>query len=135
MSLTNYAESALINHLLGKTAFAKPATVYVALFTADPGESGALTNEVPAARGYARQAITSSMSASSGGSQSSNTGTITFGPNTSVDWGTITYVALLDGNTLGAGNMLASGAVSVPRLYQVGDKAEFTAGDLAVLFD
>jgi hypothetical protein len=135
VSLSNYAESALINHLLGKTAFSMPATVYVALFTADPGEAGSLSNEVPAAHGYARSAITSNMSSSAGGSVSSNTASIVFGPNTSSDWGTITHVALIDSPTLGDGNILVSGELSVPRLIQVGDKAEFEIGDLDLAFD
>lgn len=135
MSLSNYTESKLINHLLGKAAFTMPATVYLALFTADPGEAGSLSNEVPTARGYARQAVTTAMSTSAGGAQSSNGSVITFGPNTSADWGTITHVALIDASALGTGNLLISGALAVSRLIQVGDKGEFEIGDLAVAFD
>lgn len=130
MSLTNYAETALLNHLLGKTAYTMPTTVYAALFTADPGEAGSLSNEVASGVGYARQAITSNMSASTGGSTSANTAAITFGPNTTTNWGTITHCALIDGGSLGSGNVLLKGALAASKAISVGDSFAFNIGAL-----
>ena len=40
-ALSNYAEGKLIDHLFRTASFAKPATLYFALFTTIPGEDGA----------------------------------------------------------------------------------------------
>lgn len=128
--MTNYLESALINHSLGKVAFTMPTTVYLALFTADPGEAGALTSEVPAGRGYARQAITTTMSTSSGGSTSSNSGVVTFGPCTGTAWGTITHVGVMDALT--GGNMLYKKAMPVSKTIDIADSLQFATGQLTL---
>lgn len=133
-ALTNYARSKLTNHLTGKTAFTMPTTVYAALFTADPTLAGTLTNEVAASRGYARQAITSTMGTSTGGSVSANAADILFGPDTASNWGTITHIAIMDGGTIGAGNMLAKIAAPTAKLVQVDDYYRIKAGDLTVPF-
>ena len=37
---SDYLESAIVNHIFRTDSFAKPATVYIALFTAAPSDSG-----------------------------------------------------------------------------------------------
>lgn len=104
-SLTNFGESAVVGHLCG-TAHTPAATVYLALFTADPGETGAMTNEVADANSYARTAITFGAAASRRVTQSAQ---VTF-PQASGSWGTVTHWGIVDSATRGAGNMLAYGA-------------------------
>jgi hypothetical protein len=116
--LANYAEGKLIEHLLRHVAYTSPTTVYLGLFTASPGESGDLTNEVAAGE-YARQPIT--FGAASDG-VCLNSADIAF-PAAVGDWGTITYLAILDAAS--GGNMLfygiASTAIHVtsPKIYKV----------------
>lgn len=133
--LTNYAETALTNHILGKAAYTMPTTVYLALFTADPTDSGTLTAEVPASRGYARQAITSTMSTSSGGSTSQNSADINFGPCVTTSWGTVTHIGIVDSATIGAGNLLFYGPVTASKAVAVGDSLRFAANNLTVSID
>lgn len=108
-SLSNYSENALLNHIFG-TAYSRPATVYLALCTADPGEAatGASMSEVANANNYARKAITFGAASSRRITQS---GGVTF-DTASGAWGTVTHWAIVDSITYGGGNVLAYGAFS-----------------------
>lgn len=127
-AMTDYLENALLDHVLGKTAFTKPSTVYLALFTSDPGETGSTAGEVatPGNDGYSRQAITSTMSAASGGS-SDNASAVTFGPATS-NWGTVTHVGFMDAST--GGNMLMHAAMPSSKTIETNDSLQFAIGQL-----
>lgn len=132
-NLSNYAEKKLCDHLLGLAAFTMP-TVYLALFTADPGEAGSLTAEVGSGIGYSRVSVTAAMGAANATTGTSlNDGVISVGPATA-DWGVITHAALIDGNTLGAGNILMSAALNSSRNIQNGDVFQFAANQLSVVF-
>lgn len=113
---SNYLEDILINAVLRNTAYTSPTTVYVALYTSDPGEDNSGTEL--AGNGYARQAIT--FGAPSNG-VTSNSGDVTFGP-ASASWGTVTHVGILDASTLG--NLLFYGPLSASKT--VGDTDSLT---------
>lgn len=100
--LSNYAENALLDHLLGIAAFTMPSPVYLAAFTAVTDAEAGTGTEVSGGS-YARVAITSLMSASVGGN-SSNTGAITF-PTATAGWGTVPYFAIMDASS--GGNALS----------------------------
>ena len=121
--LTKYASSKLTNHLLGKASFTMPTNVYLVLFTADPTTTGAFTNEVPASRGYARQAMTAVMATATAGGYSVSGSDVTLGLCTTADWGEITHIGLADSSTLGAGNLLTYQALAVDqkRTIKLGD--------------
>ena len=53
MSFSNYLENKVLLHVFGATAYTAPATLYVGLFTSNPGETGGGT-EVSGGS-YARQ--------------------------------------------------------------------------------
>ena len=135
MTASNYLESKLINHVLGKAAYTMPGGVYVALFTADPGEEGSLDDEVPSGVGYARQLVTADMTASVDGSMSVNGSDHAFGPCANSDWGTLTHAALMDSGTIGAGNVLASVALNASRVVKVGDDYKMPAGEIKLSFE
>lgn len=131
-AMSNYLENKLQDHVLGGPDYARPATVYVALFTADPGETGA-TGEVSGGS-YARAAVTNNSTnwpAASGGVKSNGT-TITF-PTATASWGTITHMAIFDAAT--AGNMLYHGALSASKTVGNGDTFDFPAGNISITFD
>lgn len=113
---TNYLENALLNHVLRNTAYTPPATVYLALLTADPGEGGALTEITGGS--YARQAI--AFGAPSGGVVS-NSGDIVF---TNMPAASITHVAIMDAST--GGNALYY--VPLPSPVNVANGVELTFG-------
>lgn len=121
--LSNYAENALVNHLLRNTALTPPTTVYLALFTAVTDAEAGTGTEV-AAGGYARQAVTFD-APSNGATQ--NGGNVDFGPLSGS--GTATHAAIFDAAT--AGNALtAIKALAAPKAWSDGDTIRFVAGDV-----
>lgn len=129
-SKSDYLENELLDHVLRNSAYSAPAAVYLALFTADPGEAGSLANEVSAGD-YSRQAITFGTAAASG--SISNTTLITFTAAAANNWGTITHWAICDAST--SGNVLYYGALDVSRAVGIGDSCEVPIGDLTVTED
>ena len=123
---SSYLENKIIDHILRNQSYTPPATIYVALFTADNGlEGGTITGEVSGGA-YARQSIT--LSAASGGA-SSNTADIPF-PTATADWGTITHVALMDAAS--GGNVLMHSALDASKTVNNGDTFKINSGDLDI---
>ena len=76
---SDYIEAAVINSMMRAQAFPSIPNVYLALFTADPTDTGSLVNEV-SYPGYARLITTGLWQAPSGPNNSTtNTAQITFG--------------------------------------------------------
>ncbi|MFA9271621.1 MAG: hypothetical protein ACEQSX_12855 [Baekduiaceae bacterium] len=126
MSLSNYLETALFNHVYRNTAYTSPTTVYVGLFTSNPGEAGSGT-EVSGGS-YARKAVTFGAPTDGVGS---NSAPVTFDEATA-DWGDLTHFATFDASS--AGNMLSYDALSAPKTIDDGDTAFFDTGDLVASF-
>lgn len=112
MSLSNYLETALLNHAFRGTPFTQPAGLYLALFTAAPGDAGG-GMEVSGG-GYARQSVSGSVS----GNTFSLAANVDFPPATG-SWGAISHVGVFDAAS--SGNLLVWGALSVPRTIADGD--------------
>jgi hypothetical protein len=128
---SNYLENKILDHVLTATAFTQPSR-FIALFTASPGEAGAFTNEISTSgTAYARQAVTFAAAAS--GSSATNA-TVTF-PTATANWGTITHVAIVDGDTEGAGNVLFYGAVTTSKTIETGDTFQISSGNLTISLD
>lgn len=132
MSKSNYLENEILDHVLGGGDYTRPATVYVSLHSADPGETGAseLTGN-----GYGRVAVTNNATnwpAASGGVKSNGVA-ITFAAATGSDWAAATHFGIHDAST--AGNPLYLGALTTPKTVQVGDTASFAIGELDVTED
>jgi hypothetical protein len=135
---SDYLENKVLDHVLrySTAPFTAPSTLYLALFLNTSGnaatnlEAGTLTDEVPTtgSTAYARKTITFG-AASTGTSTSS--ATVTFDTATA-DWGTITHVAIMDGATRGAGNVLFYGAVTTSKTIQTGDTFQVSSGNLSV---
>lgn len=133
MSFSDYLETKVLEHVVGKTAFTMP-TVYVGLSTADPLDDGTGLAE-PAGGAYARVATTpATWNAATVGAPSSidNAAAITF-PQATASWGTVTHFALFDAAT--AGNLLASGALTTSKTVGNGDTVKFDIAQLSVTLD
>lgn len=128
-SLTDYAENALIDHLLN-SAYTAPATVYLALCTADPTDAatGVSMNEVANSGGYQRTAISFGAAATRRVTQN---GTVTF-PQATGSWGTVTHWAIVDSQTYGAGNVLAHGALVEAKQIVSGNTPSVATGEVYV---
>ena len=126
MSFSNYLENKVLDHVFGGSAYTAPATLYVGLFTSDPGEAGAGT-EVSGGS-YARQTITFTVT----GSQASSSAAVEF-PTATASWGTITYAAVYD--AVSGGNLLASGALTTSKTIDSGDVVRIPSGDFDIDLD
>jgi hypothetical protein len=121
--LTNTFETTVLTWLLTTGSATRPTTWYVALFTDDPGESGAGT-EISGGS-YARTAVTFTVT----GDTASNSGAVEF-PAASTSWGTITHIGVMDAAT--SGNMIVYAALTASKTIASGDVFRIPAGDLDI---
>lgn len=126
MSLSNYLETKILDHVFGGTAYTAPSTLYVALYTAAPGEAGGGTEL--SGSGYARQTAAFTTS----GNTTSNSAAIEF-PTATAAWGTITHVGVFDAST--AGNLLVYTALTASKTIDSGDVLRIPTGDLDITMD
>lgn len=128
-SLSDYLETAVLNHVLRGEEFASPSQVHVALFTEVPTEAGGGT-EV-AGGGYERQVATFTAPIS-GDTRTENAEDILF-PVATADWGTITSVGVFDAAT--GGNMLFYGTLDAEKAIAESDQFRISAGNLDISLD
>lgn len=124
-NLTNYLENKLLDHFLGTTAYTMPSPVYVALFTAAPGDAGGGTEVTGGS--YARQ--TAAFTAASSGA-TSNSANIDF---TGMPAATTVAIAIFDAST--SGNMLVHGTLTTNKQTDAGDTLRIATGDLDISID
>ncbi len=110
MSLSNTTETAALDMFLRGTdpSYRAGATQYLALFTADPGETASLAAEATYT-GYARVALTKSSAWTGTSSPLTNAALIQFGACTA-GTSAVTHFAVVDTSS-GAVSMLISGAL------------------------
>lgn len=125
MSATDYLRKKFLDQYTSVASYAWP-TLYLALFTADPTETGSLANEVSAG-GYARLSFAGIMGAADSSGFCINTTLISIGP-ASAPWGTITFLGIMDALT--SGNMTWPGVPSQPRTINTGQTFQIPAGQL-----
>ena len=123
MSFSDYLETKVLDHVFGGTAYTAPATLYVALFTAAPSDSGGGTEVSGGA--YARQTIAFTTS----GDTTSNTAAVEF-PTATANYGLVTHVGIYDAST--AGNLMAWAALTSSKTIETGDVFRIPAGDLDI---
>lgn len=132
MSKSNYLENKVLDHILGGGDYARPATVYVALYISDPGDADTGTEVSGGA--YARPAATNNSTnwpAAVGGVKANGT-EIVF-PQATAPWGNVTHFGVRDALT--GGNLLYSGALTTPRSVATGDTPSFAVGTLTFTED
>ena len=134
MSLSNTTENAALKLFLQGTdpAYRAGATQYLALFTADPGESASLAAEATYT-GYSRVALTKASAWTDGGSTFTNAALIQFGACTA-GTSSITHFAVVDTSS-GAVAMMISGALSSTLNVSAGIQPQFAIGALSVSAD
>ena len=137
-SLSDAYEKATVDWMLGGANPTRPATLYLALFTAAPGETGGGT-EV-SGNGYARQQITFAAASIGDGSTrvpSGQTGALSSNSPTYTaaggDWGTLVAVAVYDAAT--GGNEVFYSTLDTQRQVKNGDTFAMPAGQVAYTQD
>jgi len=130
MSASNYGELSVLDNL-----FTGLTEVFIALHTANPGETGA-TAEVSGGA-YARVSVPTDTSGFDAAATVSGLGTkknaaiIQFVDPVGANWGTITHFSIWDAAT--SGNCLVYGALTASVDVSDGDPGpRFNAGDIAI---
>lgn len=146
MSMSNAAEAAFLDLLFlnvdwagigdagGLQNSAAAGNFYIALHTADPGEAGDQTTSEIAYTSYARVAVARSGAGfSRSGSTISNVALVQF-PQCTGGSGTATHFSI-GSSSSGAGQILASGALSASLAVSNGIQPQFAAGALQAVAD
>lgn len=133
-ALSSYLENRINDHVLGNVAFTAPSTVFFALFTSAPTETGGGTEVSTSGSAYARVGVTNNATnfpASVNGTKTNATN-ITF-PTATANWGTVTAFGVFDSVT--GGNLLYFGNLQTSRSIVSGDTARFAAGDFSITYE
>lgn len=130
MAFSTFLSNAVLNHIVGKTAYTSP-TVYVGLSTTTPALDGTGITE-PSSGSYARVATSAATWNAASAGSITNSATIAF-PTATTDWAgaaNLTYGVLYDDPT--AGNVLGYGALAVAKNNLAGDTTAINAGSLTI---
>ena len=126
-------ENKILDHILGGGDYTRLATVYVALFTVTPSDSGGGTEVTGGS--YVRVAVTNNATnwpAASAGAKSNGTA-ITFAAP-SANWGVVVAFAIMSASS--GGVILYWGAITPNKTVNNGDPApSFAIGDLDITED
>jgi hypothetical protein len=124
-AMSDYLEDAFLDHFLGTSSTSSPATVYLALHTADPTDAG--TGTEVSGNGYARQSI--AFDASSSGT-ASNSAAVEFPAASGGNFGTITHIGIWDASS--AGNLLFHAALTASKTINDGDIFKVAASGIDI---
>jgi|TARA_B100001939_G_C16891407_1_gene595584 hypothetical protein len=123
---SDYLEDKVLDHVFGGSAYTAPSTLYVALYTVAPSDTGGGTEVSGGA--YARQTATFSVSGTNP-TTASNTAAIEY-PTATADYGTVVAVGVFDASS--SGNLLAYANLSTSKVVSSGDIFRFNTGDLDI---
>jgi hypothetical protein len=123
---SDYLEDKVLEHVFGGNAFTAPSTLYVALYTVAPSDTGGGTEVSGGA--YARQTATFTVSGTNP-TTASNTAAIEY-PTATANYGTVVAVGVLDASS--SGNLLAYSTLDSSKVVSSGDVFRFNAGDLDI---
>lgn len=126
MAFSDYLEDKVLEHVFGGNAFTAPSTLYVALFTVAPSDTGGGT-EVSGG-GYARQTATFNVSGTNP-TEASNVAAIEYATATA-NYGTVLAVGVFDASS--GGNLLAYSTLTTNKTIDTGDVFRINAGDLDI---
>ena len=122
--LSDWAEKAALDWLMGGANPTRPTARYLALFTAAPNDAGGGTEM--SGGGYARQALTCD-AATSGAGACSNSNAPSF-TISGVNPAPFTHIGIFDASS--AGNLIWHGALTASKDLDDGDTINFAVGEL-----
>lgn len=126
MSLTNAFETHTLQYLLTTDSVTRPTAWYIALFTSDPTDTGSAGTEVSTGTGYARTAVTFTVTDDT----ASNSAAVEFPAASGGNWGTVSHIGVMDASS--GGNMIVHSALSVAKAINDGDVFRIPTGDLDI---
>lgn len=123
---SDYLEDKVLEHVFGGNAYTAPGTLYVALYTVAPTDTGGGTEVTGGS--YARQSGAFTVSGTNP-TQASNSAAIEY-PTATANYGTVVAVGIFDASS--SGNLLAYANLTASKVVSTGDVFRFNAGDLDV---
>jgi len=126
MSLTNAFETHTLQYLLTTDSVTRPTSWYIGLFTSDPTDTGSAGTEVSTGTGYARTAVTFTVT----GDTASNSAAVEFPAASGGNWGTISHIGVMDAAT--GGNMIVHSALDTAKAINDGDVFRIPTNDLDI---
>jgi hypothetical protein len=120
---SDYLENKVVGHVFGGSAYTAPATLYVALYTSAPSDTGGGTEVSGGA--YARQTAAFTVT----NDTASNTSAIEY-PTATANYGTVVAVGVFDASS--SGNLLAYGNLTTSKTVSTGDVFRFNAGAIDI---
>jgi len=123
---SDYLEDKVLDHVFGGNAYSAPSTLYVALYTVAPTDTGGGTEVSGGA--YARQSGAFTVSGTNP-TTASNSAAVEY-PTATADYGTVVAVGIFD--ALSSGNLLAYANLTTSKVVSTGDVFRFNTGDLDV---
>lgn len=143
VSMSDYLENKLTDHVFRGTPYTAPATIFIALFTTACTDAAPGTEVTGGsyARGSLATGLTTWAGTQSAGSTIASTGTGGTTSNNSAivfvtptaGWGTVTHIGMMDALTVG--NMLICTALTVSKTINIGDAVSFPAASLTNQID
>lgn len=123
---SDYLEDKVLDHVFGGTAYTAPSTLYVALYTVAPTDTGGGT-EVSGG-GYVRKTAAFTVSGTNP-TTASNSAAVEY-PTATANYGTVVAVGIFD--ALSGGNLLAYANLDTSKVVSTGDAFRFNTGDLDI---
>ena len=124
---SDYLEDKVLDHVFGGNSYTAPGTLYLALYTAAPSDTGGGT-EVSGGS-YARKSVAAMTVSGTSPTTATNGSAVEFVTATG-SWGTVTHVGVMDAST--SGNLMAWAALTASKTVASGDVFRFDAGDLDI---
>ena len=125
-ALSDYAENALLDHLLRRVTFTSPST-WISLHTGSLLDDG--TGAEVSGGGYVRLQVASGAWDAAAAGATENSNDIDFGTATA-NWGNILFFGVWDAST--AGNLLLRGELTASKTVNNGDGFKITASNLDI---
>jgi|TARA_B100001057_G_scaffold394187_1_gene403303 hypothetical protein len=123
---SDYLENKVLEHVFENSAYTAPSTLYAALFTVAPSDTGGGT-EVSGG-GYVRK--TAAFTVSGTNPTTATNGSAIEYPTATGNYGTVVAVGVFDASS--SGNLLAYANLDSSKVVSTGDVFRFNAGDLDI---
>ncbi len=123
---SDYLENKVLEHVFENSAYTAPSTLYAALFTVAPSDTGGGT-EVSGG-GYVRK--TAAFTVSGTNPTTATNGSAIEYPTATGNYGTVVAVGVFDASS--SGNLLAYANLDTSKVVSTGDVFRFNAGDLDI---
>ena len=124
---SDYLENKVLLHVFGGTSYTAPGTLYVALYTSAPSDTGGGTE--CSGGSYARKSMPNMTVSGTSPTQATNGAAVEFATSTG-SWGTVTHCGVFDAAS--SGNLLGWAALTASKTVSSGDVFRFDAGDLDI---